>query len=115
MDATRDRWLGFGHANFPYVFDLYSQGRLGETPGHPHATLAEALIIGGYPGMAMYIAMLIYLFRIGRKDPVIRLCLVWLFLGAFISTAFLDKITWALIAIAERELQMSDGCEPEME
>jgi len=106
MEATRDHWLGFGHANFPYVCDLYGVGVDGN-PGHPHATLAEVLIIGGYPGLAIYMIMLLYLLRIGRKDPIMRLCLLWLFLEVFIGTTFLGKIVWPLMAIAERELQMS--------
>jgi len=106
MEATRDHWLGFGHANFPYVCDLYGVGVDGN-PGHPHATLAEVLIIGGYPGLAIYMIMLLYLLRIGRKDPIMRLCLLWLFLEVFIGTTFLGKIVWPLMAIAERELQIS--------
>lgn len=106
--ATRGRWLGFGHANFPYVCDLYNDGRIDGTPGHSHAALAEALIIGGYPGLAIYIIMLLYLLRIGRKDPVMLMCLVWMFLQVFVQGTFVDKIIWPLMAIAERELQISN-------
>lgn len=106
--ATRGRWLGFGHANFPYVCDLYDNGRIDVTATHPHAALAEALTIGGYPGLAIYIIMLLYLLRIGHKDPIMRLCLIWLFLQVFIGVTFLDKITWPLMVIAERELQISN-------
>lgn len=103
--AVRQDWLGFGNGNFPYVVRRFAGIDLPEA-GHPHSGLAESLITAGYSGAALYLAMLLYLLRIGYRDPVMRICLIWLFLQIIFATTLWNRFLWPLLAIAERELQM---------
>jgi hypothetical protein len=107
--SINQNWLGFGNANFPYVIRNYAHSfwLLLPEAGHPHSGFGDSLITAGYPGLLLYIVMLLYLLRIGYKDRLMRLCLVWLFLQIFLSTTLNNRILWPLMAIAERELQLS--------
>jgi len=106
LEAAKERWLGYGHANFPYVVESLDNGSLNRVPSHPHSSLAEVLITGGYPGLVIYICILLYLTKMFYKDPIMRICLVWLYLTAFVGSSFIDKILWPLMAIAEREFEI---------
>lgn len=106
--AANDNWFGFGNGNFPFVVRTYAYSYLPEA-GHPHSGLAESLITAGYPGLLLYIAMLIYLARIGRGSLLITLCLVWVVLMFFLDTNLNSRILWPLLSIAERELQISES------
>ena len=106
FQSTSDHWLGYGNANFPYVVDSY--GRIDVSrAGHPHSGLAESLITAGYPGMILYFIMIFYLVRIGYQSPLMMLCVFWLFLEVFTETNLNDRIMWPLMAIAEREIEIS--------
>ncbi len=108
VKAANDRWFGFGNGNFPYILEKYGGiFRSWQKAGHPHGGLADSLVTAGYPGSALYMLILFYLIYIGRKDSCMHLCLIWLILQVFIQSIFADKILWPLMAIAERELQMS--------
>lgn len=104
--AIQSDWLGFGSANFPYVLATYGHGFL-RRASHPHSGLADALITGGYPGLCLYALILVYMLWIGRRDPVMRICSIWLVLAVFVATTLPDRILWPLLAIAERELEIS--------
>ena len=106
FNSVRHDWLGFGNGNFPYVVSCFGTSDLPEA-GHPHSGLAESLITAGYPGAVLYLFMLAYLFRIGRHDQIMRICLIWLFLQVFVETTLSNRMLWPLLAIAERELQLS--------
>lgn len=101
--AADQNWFGYGNGNFNYVVRTYGAPHLSEA-GHPHAGIAEALITAGYPGGALYLVMLIYLSRIGWRDPVFRIILLWLFLQVFTETSLNNRIMWPLLALAEWEL-----------
>lgn len=106
FEAVSDRWLGFGGANFPLVVAKYGDSSL-SIANNPHSGLADSLITAGYPGLILYLFLLIYIWRIGRNDMLMSLCFVWLVLSVFIEANLDDRILWPLLAIAERELQMA--------
>jgi hypothetical protein len=108
FESANRSWLGYGNANFPHVVRQYAVVNLPEA-GHPHSGLAESLITGGYPGMALYLLMLLYLLKIGHHDTLMRICLIWLFLQVFLASNLNNRMLWPMLAIAERELQMNWG------
>lgn len=109
IESTRIDWWGYGNANFPYIVRRYGGITLSEEPGHPHSGFAESLITGGLPGLILYVMMLLYLLKIGHRDTLMRICLVWLFLQISIATNLNSRMLWPMLAIAERELQANWG------
>jgi hypothetical protein len=105
IESTSNYWLGFGNANFPYVVRNYGPGYL-SLASNPHSAFADALITAGYLGLLLYIFFLLYFLHIGKKDPLLLLCLVWMAISIFVEANLSHRILWPLLAIAERELQM---------
>ncbi|NCD40824.1 MAG: hypothetical protein EOL88_01895 [Bacteroidia bacterium] len=95
--------LGYGNGNFRYIVEQFGGSNV-PVAGHPHSGLAESMITGGYIGLVLYLFMLFYLIKIGYNDTVIRICMIWMFLGIFVETNLNNRIIWPLLAIAEKEL-----------
>ena len=94
--------IGVGNGNFQNEYKkAISDGR---NISNPHSGFSESLVIGGYPGLFLYLIMLVYLLWLGRKSPIMLLCMIWMFLSIFIETSIANRLIWPLMAIAEREL-----------
>jgi len=104
FSAVDDRWHGFGNGNCPYVFEEYGPW-LAIYAGHPHSAGLDALITAGYPGLMLYLIVMGYLAWIFRKNPILRLCMIFLLLQLFLGSIFASKMLWPALAIAEREIQ----------
>jgi len=103
--AVDQNWFGYGNGNFAYVVKIYGNGSL-PVAGHPHSSLAESLITAGYPGVVIYLAILLYLVKIGQRDMIMRIVLVWLCMQILLGTTLCSRLLWPMLAIAEYELQM---------
>ena len=101
----RKRWWGYGNGNFPLVMREY--GPALAPAATPHSGILDSLVTGGYPGACVYLVMIAYLLWIGRRDPRMLFCGLWLVISMFVQANLNAKTLWPILVIGERELQLS--------